>query len=215
MDDGHPLGSLLSEAARGVFPRPDSNVEVVGPPPGRAQAVAAFTAHHVIAADVRPEAVRAHLHPGDIGAPMNARFLAWLADELDAEPGMLDAVLVTFGGSEDVSPIDLVRRDDVVAHPRFARSRRYRDDIRVYTDPQDSIVLVGKGLAGRWEVGVEVDPGNRDHGVGRTLAAAARRLIPQDEPLFAQVSPGNVASLRAFLAAGYRPIGSEVLFLAH
>jgi len=31
--------------------------------------------------------------------------------------------------------------------------------------------------------------------------------------LFAQVSPGNVASMRAFLAAGYRPLCAEVLFL--
>ena len=28
----------------------------------------------------------------------------------------------------------------------------------------------------------------------------------------AQVAPANVASLRAFLAAGYRPVGAEVLF---
>ena len=45
------------------------------------------------------------------------------------------------------------------------------------------------------------------------LAAAARGLVPAGEHLFAQVAPGNVASLRAFLAAGYRPIGAEVLFL--
>jgi len=32
------------------------------------------------------------------------------------------------------------------------------------------------------------------------------------EPLFAQVAPGNAASLRAFLAAGFVPIGAEVLF---
>jgi RimJ/RimL family protein N-acetyltransferase len=32
------------------------------------------------------------------------------------------------------------------------------------------------------------------------------------EPLWAQVAPANVASLRAFLAAGYRPVGAEVLF---
>jgi hypothetical protein len=39
------------------------------------------------------------------------------------------------------------------------------------------------------------------------------RLAPRGEPLFAQVAPGNAASLRAFLAAGYRPVGAEVLFL--
>ena len=32
-------------------------------------------------------------------------------------------------------------------------------------------------------------------------------------PLFAQVTPGNAASLRAFPATGIRPTGAEVLFL--
>jgi RimJ/RimL family protein N-acetyltransferase len=30
--------------------------------------------------------------------------------------------------------------------------------------------------------------------------------------VWAQVHPANVASLRVFLAAGYRPVGAEVLF---
>jgi hypothetical protein len=34
--------------------------------------------------------------------------------------------------------------------------------------------------------------------------------LEADEPPFAQVSPGNARSLRAFLGAGLRPIGSEV-----
>lgn len=44
------------------------------------------------------------------------------------------------------------------------------------------------------------------------LAAAALGLVPAGAPLFAQVAPGNSSSLRAVLAAGYQPIGSEVLF---
>jgi RimJ/RimL family protein N-acetyltransferase len=38
-------------------------------------------------------------------------------------------------------------------------------------------------------------------------------LVPGDRPLWAQVHPGNAASVRAFLAAGYRPVGAEILFL--
>jgi hypothetical protein len=34
-----------------------------------------------------------------------------------------------------------------------------------------------------------------------------RSLVP------AQVAPGNAASVRAFLAAGYRPVGAEVLLV--
>jgi hypothetical protein len=45
------------------------------------------------------------------------------------------------------------------------------------------------------------------------LAYAARYLIPDGEQLFVQVAPGNVPSLRAVLAAGFTPIGAEVLLL--
>ncbi len=37
-------------------------------------------------------------------------------------------------------------------------------------------------------------------------------LIAVDEPVFAQVSPGNAQSLRACLAASVCPVGAEVLF---
>jgi hypothetical protein len=40
----------------------------------------------------------------------------------------------------------------------------------------------------------------------------ARRLVGPGDVLFAQAAPGNAASLRALLAAGFRPIGSEALF---
>jgi RimJ/RimL family protein N-acetyltransferase len=36
--------------------------------------------------------------------------------------------------------------------------------------------------------------------------------VANGEPLWAQVDPANTASLRAFLRAGYRPVGAEVLF---
>jgi len=216
MEDQHQLSTLLLEAARGSFPPADGTVEVLPSPPGPTQAVVGFTAHHVIAAEVSEAEIHDRLAstPGDFGAPMNAGFLAWLGERLGASTGMLDLVLITFGGQEDRSPVDLVPRDDMDDHPRVARSRRYREDLRVFSDREGAgVLMLGRGLAGRAEVSIEVDPAHRDRGLGRTLAAAARRLVPQDEPLLAQVSPGNVASVRAFLAAGYRPIGAEVLFL--
>jgi RimJ/RimL family protein N-acetyltransferase len=72
--------------------------------------------------------------------------------------------------------------------------------------------MLGRGLAGRWEIAFEVEPEARGRGLGTALASAGPWLAPGD-PVFAQVSPGNVASLRVLLAAGYRPIGSEVLLL--
>jgi GNAT superfamily N-acetyltransferase len=100
---------------------------------------------------------------------------------------------------------------DGIGHPRLARANRYRADVRGYT-ADGGLLLLGRGLAGRWEVAVEVDPAYRGRGIGRRLAALAPALVPPGEPVWAQVAPGNVASLRAFLAAGYRPVGVEVLF---
>jgi hypothetical protein len=81
------------------------------------------------------------------------------------------------------------------------------------TTDGDGVLIVGRGLAGRWEAAYEVDEDARGRGLGRTLAAAALDLVPTGEPLFVSVAPGNVASLRAVLATGrYRPIAGEVLF---
>jgi hypothetical protein len=48
--------------------------------------------------------------------------------------------------------------------------------------------------------------------LGRKVARAAAALVPAGEPLWAQVAPGNAASLRAVGAAGFVPVGAEVLF---
>ncbi len=210
----HPLLRVLTDAARGRPPAPDCSVEVLPPLPGPVDAVVVFTAHSYVAAAIEPGRLRSRLPPGDPGAPTEPQFLAWLADELGRRAGQLDAVLTApaLGGPLPLD-LELEPRDDLAAHPRVARASRYRDDTRVLADPAGDLVLVlGRGVAGRWEVAFEVDPGRRGHGLGRALAAAARHLVPPDEPLFAQVSPGNAASLRALLAAGYTPIGSEVLF---
>jgi len=207
----HRLAPLLADAARGVFPPPDGVVEVVGSPPGRADAVVAFTAHAVVACAVPEAEVRSQLEPGDLGAATAAPFLVWLASRLRARPGSLDVVLVAPGATE-LSPGALELHPlDAATNPRVARAARYRSDIVTY-GVDGGLVVLGRGLANRLEVAVEVEPARRNRGLGQALATAAVLLAP-DEPLFAQVAPGNVASLRAFLAAGYRPIGAEVLFL--
>jgi hypothetical protein len=89
----HPLRALLEEAAGGRFPPPDGGVRVLPAPPGRSNAVVAFTAHHVIAVDVEPDETLAHLPSPDLGAPVNAKFLAWLGSRLGSPPGSLDVVL--------------------------------------------------------------------------------------------------------------------------
>ncbi|HET6380782.1 MAG TPA: GNAT family N-acetyltransferase [candidate division Zixibacteria bacterium] len=208
----HPLRRLLLDAAAGRFPPADLGVEVLPPPPGRADAVVAFSAHNVIAAAVDPEEVRAHLPAGDPAAPMSAPFLAWLGTRLGSPPGALDVVLVAPTAAN--TDLRLRPAGRARAHRRVQRALRYRSDVRVYRDEDGrGVVILGRGLAGRLEVAIEVDPRARGRGLGTALARAAASVPRGEEPLFAQVSPGNVASLRAFLAAGYRPVCSEVLFL--
>jgi GNAT superfamily N-acetyltransferase len=214
MTTPHPLTDLLVDAVRGRFPPPDGTVRILPPPPGRSDAVVAFTAHNVIATEVERGEVIDHLPSSDPGAPMTAEFLAWLAGRLGTHAGMLDLVMVAPVPDPAEELPRLIPRDDLLSHPRLARSRRYRTDLRTYSDVEDrALVVVGRGLAERWEMGLEVNPTHRAAGLGRLLARAAARLAPDGEPLFAQVSPGNVASVRAFLAAGYRPLCAEVVFL--
>jgi hypothetical protein len=47
----------------------------------------------------------------------------------------------------------------------------------------------------------------------RCLLSDALGLVPRGEPVFAAVAPGNARSLRAFLATGFVPLGSEVLIM--
>ncbi len=147
---------------------------------------------------------------------MSASFLLFLAGWVGAEPGTLDVVLAKVDGSGP-SPIDVWARDDLDDHPRVRRARRYRPETTVYGDREhgepDGVLIVGPGVADRWEMALEVAPAARGHGLGRRLAATAATLVPEGEPVFAQVAPGNPSSLRACLAAGYTAIGSEVLFV--
>ncbi|HZD74020.1 MAG TPA: GNAT family N-acetyltransferase [Actinomycetota bacterium] len=207
----HPLLEVLLEAAAGRPPAPDGSVELLPPPPGPVHAVLTFTAHSYVAAPVEPERLRAHLRPDYPGAATEPRFLAWLADELGRRAGQIDMVLAA-SPLDGAPPLDLEPRDDLAAHPRVARADRYRERLRVFASRDGGgMLLLGRGLAGRCEVAFEVEPGHRGRGLGRALATAARHLAPRDQPLFAQVTPGNVASVRALLAAGYAPIASEVL----
>jgi GNAT superfamily N-acetyltransferase len=214
MTEEHPLIGVLKAAAAGRFPSADGRVDVIASPPGRSDAVVAFTAHNMVAVDLDADEVLPHLDTGDVGAPMGAGFLAWLAGRLQTRAGMLDLVMVAPAPSPDETLPALMRREGLMEHPRLERSRRYRTDLRCYADRQDrALLVIGRGLAERWEMAIEIMPEHRGRGLGTALARSAARLVPDGEPLFAQVSPGNVASVRAFLAAGYRPICSEVLFL--
>lgn len=217
------LAALLLGAAAGEPPPVDLATVLLPRSPGPVSAVLGFTGHHVVAADVEPAWLAATRDAGDFASVLRAPLLAALAARVGARAGHLDVVLVAApqdgpGGAAPAEPLELVpdpwTAERVSAHGRVRRALAYRRDLRVHRTPdQAGIVTLGRGLADRWEISFEVEPYARGRGLGKALASVGPGLVPGGEPVFAQVSPGNVASLRVLLSAGYRPIGSEVLLL--
>jgi GNAT superfamily N-acetyltransferase len=183
---------------------------VLPAPSGARAVVVGGTAWHVVAADVDPDWVAGSVAGDPLAAPLGARFLAALADRVGAEPGVVDAVLVAPPPRTGTGP---VLEPAEIDHPRVRRALLHRSEVRIWATADGAgLLTLGRGVAGRWEISLEVDPVARRRGLGTALAAAAPALVPDGEPLWAQVAPANTASLRAFLAAGYRPVGAEVLF---
>ena len=214
------LAELLRSAAAGEPPPADLATVLLARPPGPVSAVLGFTGHHVVAADVESSWLAETREVGDFGSVMRVPFLAALGSRLGARVGHLDVVLVATADEEPaeaaaVRSVDLVEAEPVSdGHGRVLRALAYRRDLTVHrTTDRAGVVMLGRGLADRWEISFEVEPAARGRGLGHALALGGLRLAPPGQPVFAQVSPGNVASLRVLLAAGYRPIGSEVLLL--
>jgi hypothetical protein len=200
------LGGLLRSAAAGHPPPADGAVTVLAPPDVRSVGVFAFTAHHVVSASADSSWVHSMVSD-DLSAPLNPPFLSALSARLGAVVNNIDVVLAGFGTGV---PTGLTPADGV-DHPRVVRAFAYRTDVRMWTVP-GGLAVLGRGVAGRYEVAVEV--ADQGRGIGRSLFAAVLGEVSPGEPVWAQVAPGNVASLRAVLAAGYRPIGAEALLVA-
>lgn len=206
------LRDILDAAARGVFPPADGGTTVVPQACRRDAGVLSFTAHSVVFTDEDPDWVHATLRGLDcdaLAATMNPRFLTALLDRTGRRSETIDVMLVA-DPLPGEPPLPLKEIEDA-NHPRITYARRRRDDIRAWT-ADGGVLVTGRGVGGRLEVSVEVDEAVRQRGLGRALVTAARHLAT--EPLWAQVSPGNARSLRAFQAAGYRPVGAEAVLLA-
>jgi hypothetical protein len=208
------LRDILDAAARGVFPPADGGTTVVPQHSHRDAGVIAFTAHSVVFTDEEEGWVRgalARLDCDPLAATMNPRFLAAFMERTGRTTDTVDLLTVATPLSGPPS-IGLTELDDP-DHPRVARARKRRDDVRVWA-VDGGVLVLGRGVAGRLEAAIEVDEGVRHRGLGRALASAARRLSG-GEPVWAQQAAGNARSVRVFQAAGFRPVGAEALLVAH
>ncbi|MDT9689731.1 GNAT family N-acetyltransferase [Streptomyces sp. P9(2023)] len=207
------MARILAAAAHGEFPPPDGSTTIVPQPSPRDAGVLAFTAHSVVFTDEDPAWVRKQLAAVDsdpLAASMNPEFLIALMRRTGLRMNTVD--LLTVAPALPGAPELTLREIEDPDHPRVARAMKYRDDVRVWA-AAGGVVILGRGVAGRWEAAIEVDERVRHRGIGRALALAARHLTPGDV-VWAQQSPGNARSVRVFQAAGYRPIASEALLVA-
>ncbi|MFD8383879.1 GNAT family N-acetyltransferase [Streptomyces sp. NPDC059679] len=208
------LATILNAAAHGHFPPPDGGTTVVPQPSHRDAGVISFTAHSVVFTDEDPQWVRAALASLDcdeLAATMHPRFLAAFLDRTGRSTDTID--LLTVASALPGDPPLALRELADPDHPRVSRARKRRDDVQVWA-ADGGVVILGRGVAGRWETAIEVDEGVRHRGLGRALATAARQLVPDGEPVWSQQAAGNARSVRAFQAAGFRPVGAEALFTA-
>jgi GNAT superfamily N-acetyltransferase len=207
------LAALLDAVGVGRYPPADGSVTILGQPSDRDAGVVSLTARAVVFADTDPDWIAAQLPAGDLSAPLSAPFLTALSERLGRRAHSVD--MLTCAAPLPGPPPDLMLEELPTggagpAHSRLARALHYRDDVRAW-QTAGGIVTLGRGLAGRWEVSVEVDGEYRGRGLGTRLAIAARHLVPAGATLWAQIAPANAASVRSFLRAGFRPVGAEAL----
>jgi hypothetical protein len=202
----HPLLEVLAAAAADVHPPVDGGVDVYPLDANGTGAVVELTGHSYVLTDRDPDEVVARGADGFGGASAPDLKL-WLAGP-GGWIGTQDAVLVARGRGGGGLP----ERTDLEDHSRVVRARQHRGDLRVFGD-EHGLVTIGHGLVGRTEISVELFADVR-HGTGhgRRLIGEGLDLVEPGALVFAQVAPGNAASVRAFLRAGFSPLGAETLF---
>lgn len=208
------LRDFLDSVAQGLFPPPDGRTVVMPQPSPRDAGVIACTAHSVVFCDEDPEWIRSELAATDtdpLSAPLHPAFLSALMARTGRRTETIGSLTLA-PRLPGPPPLDLARIEDP-EHPRVVRARKYRDDVQVWA-ADGGVLILGRGVAGRWEAAIEVDEEVRHQGMGRALALAARHLVPEGPVVWSQQAPGNARSVRAFQAAGYRPVGAEALLLA-
>ncbi len=211
----HPLAELLTAAADGRPPRPDGGWRRVAPWRPGVEAVLAFTGHAVLAVgDDVSDLELDRLGVDGVGGAHHPRVLLALAGR-DGWVDSLDLVLARRPDPASGGAIAaLVDRPDLAEHPRVRWAGAVRDDVRVlgYPDPAArSVATLSRGIGGLAELSVELEQAVRGHGRGSAFVRAALAAAPPDQLVLAAVAPGHVASLRAFLRAGFEPVASVQL----
>lgn len=200
----------MSAALAGRFPAVDGRVEVVPPDGAGTHAVVEFTGHSFVLTDLSADD---DLFVGvdAFGGATQLRVLTGLAGP-NGTVGSLDLVMVCRAGAHQTGPHHAEPLQPIAdtSHPRIVRAHHQRRDVTVLGDAT-GIVTLGLGLVDRCEISIELTDAAHGHGAGRRLVSSALATLDPGEFVFAQVAPGNAASARMFLAAGFVPIGCEVL----
>lgn len=209
----HPVAAALTAAARGTFPEVDGHWTRVPPWRAGVEGVVAFTGHALLAVgdDVMDERLEA-LGADGFGGASNPLLVAALAGAGWID--VLDLVLVASGRGAAPGTDGLVPRPDLADHPRARQAERIRSGVTPFgygAHDDRTVVTLGAGLGGLPEVGVELDPAQRH--TGREVLADALRLVPAGDIAVAACAPGNARAVRAFLGAGFTPVGSVQLWL--
>ncbi|MET0822282.1 MAG: hypothetical protein ABWY58_15060 [Aeromicrobium sp.] len=210
----HPLAPLIAAYAAGDVLSPDGSWRRVEPWRPHLQAVIAFTGRAVfaISPDITDDEVFA-LGADGFGGAHDPRLVTALAGP-GAWIDSLDALLVARGTAAPGAAPRLVPRPDLRDRPRARLAAELRDDVEVLGhagDTSSTVVTLARGVGGLRELSFEVDPAHRG-GAGSPIVRDALATVPAGQLVVAAVAPGNAASLRAVLSAGFTPVGSLQLF---
>jgi len=208
----HPLAVILDEAAHGRFPEPTAAVHVVPSLPGGLDALLSFTGTFVLAADVAQEEVDARVPVGEFSIPISTTFVSWLEQQLGAACGHPRRR----AGHAVARPRARVRRADrgrrLGAPARESRAALPARCARRTSRRRPRRRRARPGNYGTLEIAFEVDDTARGAGFGRALAHRECDCFRGH----AGVGAGrarNAASMRAVIAAGFRPVGAETLLV--
>ncbi len=212
----HPLAGLITAAAAGRFPDPDGGWQRVPPWRPGLEAVLSFTGHAVfaVAPDI-PDHRLASLGADGFGGAHDPRLIAALAGP-EGWIDCLDMLMTGRGTGRAGGPPPLIDRPDLATHPRAAFAARIRSHPRVLGYPEPGRIRRRDHQPGHrrslTELSFQLEPGQRGRGGGSRLAADALSAVPAGGLAVAAVAPGNAASVRALLSAGFVPLGSVQLF---